>query len=819
MDQPIPPQPAPSGRRVLIIDDDRDFADSLCNLLTLEGYDVEVGYSAAGALEALDRFPVEVALIDIRLGDEDGLALVTEFRQRREDIVCVIITAYASVESAIQALQEGAYDFLCKPFYPEDLMATLERCFERLALVRGREAAEYALRVRNQELEALNARLKRAVAAMQSLSASSTLQALYTTAVETLAHTMGARNAALYLVDGSEFSLHQALLPGLPLRMPLLDAETLQRQMFVIRTAATEGRPGSSDGASASLASSPGPLLAFPLTSERHELTGLLVLQTDPTAVSGEQDREFGLIVASFASEAIRLLQALDDTRWSEARLREIIDNSPSLISLNDLQGRYLVVNRQFETWHGRRVAEVVGRRPDEVFPSDVARLYEPRSAAALHGNGIVEEETEVVFQDGAAHTVLVTRFPVRDAGGRPIGIGTIATDVTDRRRAEERLRHSDQMEALGQLTGGIAHDFNNLLAVIIGNLDLLREEFGGRDPQRELIEDSLASASSGRELVQRLLAFGRRQRLRPEPTNANTLVLGLSRVLERTLGERIEIQRVLDDDLWPITVDKSQFETSLLNLALNGRDAMTRGGVLTIETRNVVVQHAFGEQETITPGSYVTLTVADTGTGMTPAIAAQALQPFFTTKEAGRGSGLGLSMVYGFVKQSGGYLSIDSKPGGGTSVTLHLPRAEDETVQTRKMAGSGVDLSARGERILIVEDKRVVRKMTKAMLTKLGYAVLEAESTSKALALLQQEPQVHLLLTDVLLSGQANGFDLAAQARRRCPGLKVLFMSGYAASARPQHAEFGASVHVLEKPFTKEALAREVRQALAGEA
>jgi PAS domain S-box-containing protein len=818
MDRPSPLQPAAPGRRVLVIDDDRDFADSLCNLLELEGYDVEVAYSAAGALDALDRFQVEVALIDIRLGDQDGLALVTEFRRRREDIICVIITAYASVESAVQALQEGAYDFLCKPFYPEDLMATLERCFERLALARGREAAEHALRVRNHELEALNARLKRVVAAMQSLSASTTLQALYTTAVETLAHTMGARNAALYLVDGSELSLHQALLPGLPSRMPLLDAQTLKRQMFVIRTAAAEARPGSSNGASGRAPSSPGPLLAFPLTSERHKLTGLLVLQTGPTAVSGEQDREFGLILASFASEALRLLQALDDTRWSEARLREIIDNSPSLISLNDLQGRYLVVNRRFEAWHGRRAGEVVGRRPVDVFSSDVCRLYAPRSVTALNRDDIVEEETDVVFQDGSAHTVLVTRFPVRDAGGRAIGIGTIATDVTDRRRAEERLRHSQQMEALGQLTGGIAHDFNNLLAVIIGNLDLLREEFGGGHAHRELLDDSLASASGGKELVQRLLAFGRRQSLRSEPTNANTLVLGLSRVLERTLGERIEIRRVLDDDLWTIAVDRSQFETSLLNLALNARDAMTGGGLLTVETRNVVVQHPFGEPEAIMPGSYVTVTVTDTGTGMTPAVAAQALQPFFTTKETGRGSGLGLSMVYGFVKQSGGYLSIDSEPGDGTSITLYLPGAEDRTAPTRKTTESRLDLRARGERILVVEDKRSVRKMTMAMLSRLGYAVLEAEGTSKALALLQQEQQVHLLLTDVLLSGQLNGFDLADQATRRCPGLKVLFMSGYAESARPQHAKFGANVHVLEKPFTKEALALEVRQALAGE-
>ena len=818
MDRPIPSHLPGSGRRVLVIDDDRDFADSLCNLLALEGYDMEVAYSMAGALDAFDRFQVEVALIDIRLGDQDGLALVTEFRQRREDVICVIITAYASVETAVHALQEGAYDFLCKPFYPEDLMATLERCFERLALARGRDAAERALRIRNQELEGVNARLKRVVAAMQALSTSATLKGLYTTAIETLAHTMGASNAALYLIDGSELALHKALLPGLPSRVPLPeDSQAFRDQMFEIRTPASQDPPTSEEGATAAPPTSQHSLLAFPLTSEGRRPLGLLILQTDPNSVSSEQDPEFGLILGSFINEAIRLLQALDDTRWSEARLREIIDNSPSLISLNDLRGRYLVVNRQFETWHGLSAAEAVGRTPDDVLSSEVARLYEPQSMVELNDNRIIEEETEVVFRDGSAHTVLVTRFPVRDTDGRSIGTGTIATDVTDRRRAEERLRHGQQMEALGQLTGGIAHDFNNLLAVIIGNLDLLREEFGSPDTHRELIDDSLSSASSGRELVQRLLAFGRRQRLHPEPTDANKIALGLSRVLERALGETIETRWVLNDDLWPITVDKSQFETSLLNLVFNARDAMPRGGVLTIETKNMLLQHpCLGEHETIASGSYVTLAVTDTGTGMTPVVAAQAVQPFFTTKEPGNGSGLGLSMVYGFVKQSGGYLLIDSKPGCGTSVTLYLPRAKDDTERAELTIESEVDLRARGERILVVEDQKMVRKMAKTVLTKLGYAVLDAQDASKALALLQRGPPVHLLLTDILLTGHLNGYDLAKEARRRRPELKVLFMSGYAESGRPQHEELGASLFVIEKPFNKEALAHKVRQALA---
>jgi PAS domain S-box-containing protein len=816
MDRSMSPHSPGSGRRVLVIDDDRDFADSLCNLLKLEDYEVEVAYSMADALDALDRFMFEVALIDIRLGEHDGLTLVSEFRQRRKDVMCVIMTAYASVETAIQAIQEGAYDFLCKPFYPEDLIATLDRCFERLALTRAREVAEHALRMRNRELEAVNARLKRVVAAMQVLSTSATPQALYTTAIETLAHVMSAHNAALYLVDGSELALHQALLPGLPSRIPLPgDSHTFQRPMFSIRTAATAEVPPAPCGASSP--SSQHSLLAFPLTSERHKPLGLLVLQPDPNASFSDQDRELGSILTSFVNEAIRLLRALDNVRWSETRLREIIDNSPSLIALNDLQGRYLVVNRQFEAWHGRSAGEVVGRRPDDVFSSNVARLYESRTLAALNDQRIVEEETELVFQDGSAHTILVTRFAVRGTGSRSIGIGTIATDVTDRRRAEERLRHSQQMEALGQLTGGIAHDFNNLLAVIIGNLDLLREKFCNQDTPRELIDDSLSSASSGRELVQRLLAFGRRQRLQPELTDANNIVLGLSRVLERTLGETIEVRWALNDYLWPITVDKSQLETSLLNLVFNARDAMTRGGRLTIETKNVVVHQPFGEHETITSGSYITLAVTDTGVGMTPVVAAQALQPFFTTKERGNGSGLGLSMVYGFVKQSGGYLMIDSKPGEGTSVTLYLPRGKDDPARAKRPSGDEVDLRARGERILVVEDKRIVRKMAKAVLTRLGYAVLEAENASKALALLQQEPQVHLLLTDILLTGRLNGFDLAKEATRRQPELKVLFMSGYAASGRPQHQDLSVPPLVIDKPFTKEAIARKVRQALAG--
>jgi PAS domain S-box-containing protein len=797
------------GRRVLVIDDDRDFADSLRTLLRLEGYEVEAANDVAGAIGALDRFKAEVALIDVRLGNQDGLGLISEIRKHCEDVICVVMTAYASAETAIDALHKGAYDFLCKPFYPEDLLATLERCFERLALVRSREAAERALSMRNQELEAINARLQRTVSAMQALSPLTVIPSLYATAVESLADVMGARNAALYLAEGAELALHHALRDGVPSRIAC-PGDVLGFQ----RMGGVDGQVSAAGGcAIVDLLPPPGSCAAFPLTGESGGVVGLLLVQPQRDQAFSDQDRELGTILISFISEQVRMLQAHDRARCSETRLREIIDNSPSVIALNDLQGRYQVVNRQFETWHGLSAADVVGRRPDELLPTCTAQIYPSRAAPSL-SETILEDETELALQDGSVRTVLVTRFPIRDAHGRSTGFGTIATDVTESRRAERRLRHSQQLEALGQLAGGIAHDFNNLLTVIIGNLDLLREKLGDRDTNHELIDDSLSSASSGRDLVQSLLAFGRRRTPEPESMDANSIVLGLSRVLDRTLGAAIKIRWCLGQELWSIAVDRSQFETGLLNLVLNARDAMPCGGLLNVETKNVVVQHPFGERETIAPGCYVALTVTDDGAGMTPAVAAQALRPFFSTKAPGSGSGLGLSMVDGFVRQSGGHLVIDSKPGIGTSVTLYIPMAKDGAARTKRLSGTEIHLQARDQRILVVEDQRMVRKMVRSVLTSLGYAVLEAENADEALAVLQQEPSAHLLLTDIVLAGHLSGFDLARKATRRRPELRVVFMSGCAEAVR--YREDDVSRLLISKPFTKDALASKVRQALA---
>ena len=803
-----------SGRRILVVDDDRDFADTLARLLGLEGYEVRRAYSVEEAQEALDRFPAEVALVDIRMGEVSGLSLVSSLRRERPEVICVIMTAYSSIETAIEALQQGAYDYLRKPFYTGHLLATLDRCFERIALAQARQQAEAALRTRNRELERLNKRLARtesilrqrnrelaalneqlqnSVRSMRRLAAFSSLRELCAALLEEVSGILSARSGVVYLKEAGELT-------------PIFSIGAGDPQEGLPASAEAPPRPESDDAAEA----------AFPLVGEAQEPVGLIVLKAGSDRGFSRQDRELGEILVSFAGEAIRLVQALESLAWSEERLRDVIDNSPSSISLKDLDGRFVIVNKRFEEWYGRDQSEVAGKTSRDVFLPEVAQLYMRQWEEVLNSRSVVEEEIQVTFADGKPHSLLVTKFPVLGASGRAVGVGTIATDITDSRRAEEQLRQAQKTEALGQLTGGIAHDFNNLLAVISGNLDLMRDELGDHAGLSELLEDALSSAQSGAELTHRLLAFGRRQTLHPQPVDAGELVVGMSRMLLRTLGETIEIRRRLSDGLWPVEVDRNQLETSVLNLALNARDAMPDGGALTIQTENARLDlpHAL-TFDTVNPGDYVVVTVMDSGAGMHPEIVESAIEPFFTTKEVGHGSGLGLSMVYGFVKQSGGHLDIASVPGAGSSVRLFLPRAEQGAPAGKPPASAAVAASRSGERILVVEDKAEVRRLAKRILTHLGYQVLEASNGKAALETLASGPEVDLLFTDVVLPGGMSGADLAKAALVRHPKLKVLFTSGYASDTAFEGVLSGDEIRFIKKPFAREGLARMVRHAL----
>lgn len=394
-----------------------------------------------------------------------------------------------------------------------------------------------------------------------------------------------------------------------------------------------------------------------------------------------------------------------------------------------------------------------------------------------------------------------------------------LRAEIAERERAEAQLRQAQKMEVVGQLTGGIAHDFNNLLTVIIGQLDRVRGESGSLPlPLRGRIETALLAAERAAALTGRLLAFARRQPLAPRVLDVNRLVAGMSELLRRTLGEQVALEAILAGSLWRVEADPGQLESALMNLAINARDAVPNGGKLTIETANARLDEAYAAAHTeVTSGQYVMIAVSDTGVGMPPEVVERAFEPFFTTKEASQGTGLGLSQVYGFVKQSGGHVKIYSEPGAGTTVKIYLRRslsAETDALPPRTVEQTAS--AERRHRVLVVEDDELVRMFVVGCLQDAGCDVLEARDGHEALDILDKTPDLDLLLTDIGLPRGMTGRQLTEQARTRRPDLKVLFTTGYAPNAIVHHGVLDPGVALLSKPFTSDLLARKLQEVLA---
>ncbi len=398
-----------------------------------------------------------------------------------------------------------------------------------------------------------------------------------------------------------------------------------------------------------------------------------------------------------------------------------------------------------------------------------------------------------------------------------PGGEGFIltVTDVTAQRKAELVQRDNQKMQALGHLTGGVAHDFNNLLTVVMGNLDLLRKRLPDDPEIARRLDDAIASAVRGASLTRHLLAFARRQPLEPRPVNLNRLVADLvNSMLRRTLGEEIDIQAVESGGLWPAFADPAQVENAVLNLALNARDAMPKGGRLTIEISNQMLDHHYARlNPEVEPGAYVMIAVTDTGTGMSPETISHAFEPFYSTKEEGKGTGLGLSQVYGFAKQSKGHVKIYSELGQGTTVRLYLPRSQRAVNDDVSQASRDVP---RGNAvILVVEDDADVRRVVVAQLEELGYDILAAPDAESALDAFAKADGIDLLLTDVILPGRLRGKELATLVKRASPQTQVLFMSGYTENAIVHDGKLDEGVNLISKPFRREDIARKVAQVL----
>jgi signal transduction histidine kinase len=443
---------------------------------------------------------------------------------------------------------------------------------------------------------------------------------------------------------------------------------------------------------------------------------------------------------------------------------------------------------------------------------------------AKITGDVSFHETFERTYRrkDGTTLPVLIEDRIIRSKKGRITGVRSMIEDITERRRAEEALQKSEEqlrqwqrVEAIGRLAGGVAHDFNNLLMTIKGCSELLLGGLDPRDPRREEVEEIQKAAERATALTRQLLAFGRRQVLQPQVLDLNEVVANVDRMLQRLIGEDIQLLTVLDPELWPVKVDPGQIEQVIMNLAVNARDAMPGGGKLTIETANVILDEGYARRHvSVKPGPCVMLAVTDTGSGMDKETQSHLFEPFFTTKRTGEGAGLGLSTVYGIVKQSGGNIWAYSELGQGTTFKIYLPRVE-EAVKTYRPKTAPTVSPGGSETILLVEDEEAVRTIVSKILQNRGYTVLEAHHGNEALQICERhEGPIHLMVTDVVMP-QVSGRELAERLTLLRPEIRVLFMSGYPDNAIVHHGVLGAGTAFLQKPFTLNALECKVRELL----
>jgi PAS domain S-box-containing protein len=520
------------------------------------------------------------------------------------------------------------------------------------------------------------------------------------------------------------------------------------------------------------------------------------------------------------ASQLAELNATLAERVEEKTRERDRIWNvSQDLLLVADRNGVWQTVNPAWTKTLGWSEAELLNRTSEWLDHPDDGGTTRAHVRKLIAGDTTVRFESRFRHKDGSYRWLSWTGVSEKDriyAVARDVTAEKAATDRL--KAAEEALRQSQKMEAVGQLTGGIAHDFNNLLTGIVGSLDLLqtRLDQGRTENVSRYINAAMTSANRAAALTHRLLAFARRQPLIPKSVDANALVVSLEDLLRRTIGETIDLDIVAASGLWCTLCDPNQLESALLNLAINARDAMPDGGRLTIATANARIDGIDADTPALLPGDYIRIDVTDTGTGMSPEVAARAFDPFFTTKPIGQGTGLGLSMIYGFARQSNGHVLIESKQGAGTSVKLYLPRHHGDAAEERVASAAADEHIATGETVLVVEDESVVRGVITEMLHDQGYRVLEATDGPSGLRMLRLNERIDLLVTDVGLPGM-NGRQLADQARETRPGLKILFITGYAENVAIAKGFLQPGMEMITKPFDLDNLSQRIREMVSG--
>ncbi|MDV4156664.1 response regulator [Rhizobium brockwellii] len=839
-------------QRILLADDNADMRDYVRRLLSAD-YEVETVNDGQAALEAIRARRPDLVLSDVMMPRLDGFGLIQAIRREPElaDIPIIVLSARAGEEARVEGLSAGADDYLVKPFSARELAA---RVAAALAMMKVRREMGERLREEARSLETLN-RVGSVIAA--ELDLDQAVQAVTDAATELTGAQFGSFFYNVLDDKGESYMLYT--LSGVP--REAFSSFPMPRNTAVFGpTFAGEGIVRSDDitkdpryGKNAPHHGMPkGHLpvcsyLAAPVISRSGEvLGGLFFGHSEPGIFTERAERLLSGIAAqaTIAIDNARLYKAAqkeiaervrteEALRKSEARLSHLNENleatvaertqerdrtwnlSRDLLGVADRHGVWLSINPAWTSTLGWQTDEITGKTSEWLeHPEDQAKTRSEINHLA--SGGITPNfENRLRCADGTYKWLSWTAVPDGDL------IYAVARDVTAAkeqaetlRQAEEQLRQSQKLEAVGKLTGGVAHDFNNLLQVIGGNLQLLSKDMVVHEKAQQRLQNALAGVTRGSKLASQLLAFGRRQALEPKVVNLGRLIRSFDDMLRRAIGEGIEIETVVSGGLWNTLVDPSQVENALLNLAINARDAMEGHGKLTIEAGNASLDDAYAARHAdVAAGQYVMLAVTDTGSGMTPEIIEQAFEPFFTTKAAGKGTGLGLSMVWGLVKQSEGHIKIYSEPGEGTTIRIYLPRSrQQEDLAVDMDTGPVVGGT---ETVLVVEDDEEVRATVVELLTDLGYKVLRATDAQTGLAVIDSGVPIDLLFTDVVMPGPLRSPELARKAKERLPHIAVLFTSGYTDNAIVHGGRLDEGIELLSKPYTREALARKVRYVL----
>ena len=760
--------------RLLILEDTPHDAELDVAVLEDEGYScrwdrVETRESF---LERLDRPDFDIILCDFSLPVFDGMTALELFTKRRLDIPFIFVSGTLGEDVAIECLKAGATDYVIKPHLSR-LGPVVTRALREKNEQRKRHQAEAAIQESEERYRKI---FEDAPIGIINFDAKFNI--------------LKANKAFCDLLGYAEEEIVKLSFIEVTHLKDLQKELELGEQVFkgVLPSYQIEKR--------------------FIKKDQEPIWTNLMA-----TVIRDKQGKALhGLGMIRDITERKQAELAL---RESEERLKAILDNSPALIYTQDTNCRFTFVNRRFETLFQVDENQIKTRTAYDLFPREVADNLMSYCREVLDDRAPKEFEETLPHPDGP-HTYVSTRFPLYDATHALSGLCSISTDVTESKLLEEQLRQAQKMEAVGRLAGGVAHDFNNLLTAIIGYSQIVLGSLTTTDSLRKEVEEILKAGKRASSLTSQLLAFSRRQVLQPVVLDLNLIVGNTAKMLRRLIGEDIHLVTTLSPALGRVKIDPGQIEQVIMNLAVNARDAMPRGGRLTVETSNTTLDDAYSREHiSIKPGPYVMIAVSDTGMGMDNETQSHIFEPFFTTKGQGVGTGLGLSMVYGIVKQSGGFITVTSEVEEGTTFKIYLPRVE-EAADSALQRDDSEYLPRGAETILLVEDEQAVRGLAARILRELGYTIIEASNGEEAMLISAQRAtgDIHLLLTDVVMP-QMSGRLLTDMIRTARPEIRILYSSGYTDNALVHHGALEPGTAFLQKPFSPSTLARKVREVL----